>query len=763
MIYLIDDKTNRQQDFGWDEIKLKTFKDDLVSFLNFNQMESEEQRKIIFSNAKVILFHESFFENIDFKHRKDGNEIKNDLVKFSKESKSFKVVFFSGSYNSREINETGGSLPVSILYQNLECFLQNYRIGELDLNYLFFGENIKIEPELINKNENANSLLIAQLADGNLDCFTNNIIITGNRLGFPNPFNNICTQTIFNKNINDNDINSKIVDWFTNNEYDKIFIPLCFGPTFSDYNGLRLATHIRCTSTLNQLKPIFIYGFVDHSFLIDNDYFDILKTKNIFLISYSKTSFSKALNMQVDDLTLERLPHEIKKLNLKIPNNYEDNHSIANEWAIYRWSQTIDAKDENIEKIIELQNSNLYFKYLKTIHPIKQIDKFNTEQLKIKYEGSPKILYIDDEAEKGWYEIFDELLHKNNKLSFYHLDDEFNETAQDEIVNLSIKAVIEKDIDLVILDFRLHKDDFGDVNINEITGYKILKKIKEYNKGIQVIVFSATNKVWNLQAFQDAGADGFIIKESPENSIDYNFTKEIILNFLKTLEESLNLIFLKQIRLQLDKIKKLKFKNPEYAEFFNAIENDIDISFELLCKTKISEKYFNYAYLQLFQLIESFISLESVFIEGDNSYVIVNKEDVCVQKKYEDKITKSIKLTRNGKYEINQDNLILKNKYAPTKRLDTNFKVSSVLIYKYGEMNSSVKNWTNIYTTRNTKAAHYNSNNLLKSDDIFAIIEFIIYFLDASNESDKNMKMGLNIEFKDQIVMLKNKFNTKKS
>lgn len=50
--------------------------------------------------------------------------------------------------------------------------------------------------------------------------------------------------------------------------------------------------------------------------------------------------------------------------------------------------------------------------------------------------------------------------------------------------------------------------------------------IKKINPGIQVIIFSATNKVWNLQALQEAGADGFIIKESPENSIDPNFTKK---------------------------------------------------------------------------------------------------------------------------------------------------------------------------------------------------------------------------------------------
>ena len=37
-------------------------------------------------------------------------------------------------------------------------------------------------------------------------------------------------------------------------KYDNIFLPLCFGPTLSDYNGLRLATHIRCTDTPNNVS-----------------------------------------------------------------------------------------------------------------------------------------------------------------------------------------------------------------------------------------------------------------------------------------------------------------------------------------------------------------------------------------------------------------------------------------------------------------------------------------------------------------------------
>lgn len=755
MIYIIDENINRQNELGWNESRFREYSDILFLINDVNSLLKNSTD--IKNNTSFVLIHESFKDLTAFSNKVFIENFIKEITEIAKDKKIY-LVFFSGGKNERSIVDNIISLPVNIFYQNLSVFLDRYNQKLVDIKYLIYGENILIEENLINLLDNKNNDIDETIEFENSK---KSLIIKSFDFEIEDPFKETTSEIIYEDIITDVFLNEFCINHLNLVEYDNIFVPISFGSVLSDFNGLRLATHIRCTKTINQLKPIFIYSYIELESIFKTEYFNILKTKNVFFIKHKKSAFKESLELNIKPLLSDTLFQEIRKLKLDIPLNYEDQHSIANEWAIYRWSQIIGAKDENIEKIIELQNSNLYFKYLKTIHPIKQIDKFNTEQLKIKHEGSPKILYIDDEAEKGWYEIFDGLLHKNNKLSFYHLDDEFNEKEKDEIVNLSIKTVIEKDIDLVILDFRLHKEDFENKNIKEITGYQILKKIKEYNKGIQVIIFSATNKIWNLQALQDAGADGFIIKESPENSINYNFTKEIILSFIKTIEESLNLVFLKQIRLQLDKIKKLKLKNPEYTDFFNSIENDIDISFELLCKTKISEKYFNYAYLQLFQLIESYISLENVFIEGDNSYVIVNKEDVCVQKKHEDKITRSIKLTGNGKYEINQDNLILKNKYVPTKRLDTNYKVSSVLIYKYGEMNSSVKNWTNIYTTRNTKAAHYNSNDLLNSFDIFTIIEFIIYFLDASNESNKNIKKGLNIELKEQIETLKNKFNTK--
>ena len=97
-----------------------------------------------------------------------------------------------------------------------------------------------------------------------------------------------------------------------------------------------------------------------------------------------------------------------------------------------------------------------------------------------------------------------------------YLGDDFKNQSQEDIIDKSIKKIKEDDIDVVILDFRLNPNDFIGSNPKDISSIRLLKKIKELNPGIQVHIFSATNKVWNLQALQDAGADGFIFKDSSE-------------------------------------------------------------------------------------------------------------------------------------------------------------------------------------------------------------------------------------------------------
>jgi hypothetical protein len=56
---------------------------------------------------------------------------------------------------------------------------------------------------------------------------------------------------------------------------------------------------------------------------------------------------------------------------------------IADSGQFTDGHKLLNTNDENIDKIIDLQNSNLYFKYLKTIYPISDLYKLDPYLLKL--------------------------------------------------------------------------------------------------------------------------------------------------------------------------------------------------------------------------------------------------------------------------------------------------------------------------------------------------------------------------------------------
>lgn len=625
MIYLIDDKKIRQEkDYKWDINKFEIYKDYIQPIYTLEELK--EKSKDIFKESSVILYHESFLDQTIL--NEDALEKRNKIVEFSN-NKNCLIVFFSGSKNTRELSGNIANIPVSILYNNLQVFVDKYSQNDLKLEYLLFGEKFLIEEELSKKLDLA---LIEAQNQTSIMASESVLVIRPAKKNINRPLLNAVEKTLFNK-VTDEDFTRNVKEWLNERVYKQIFLPISFGSTLSDFNGLRLAVHIRTTSTLNQLVPIYIYSYVDLSYLLDNEYFNILKTKNIFLIDYSKYSFENAVKNNVDVFDENELLIELAKIELKTPKNYYDNHSIANEWAIYRWVKTLNITDSEIVKIIQKVQNDLYFKYLQSLYPISTNSVISEKELKIPFSGAaPKILYVDDEADKGWYEIFCNILYDNNQFDFSYLGDELKNISKKEIIDLVFNQVVGNETDLnsryaitdiLLLDFRLHDSDFTEMNIEEITGYKILKKIKEYNPGIQVIVISATNKIWNLQALQDVGVDGFILKENVENSLDQNFTNSSIKSFVNSIKRSTSLIFLKEVFINISSIKNALsmisnksdlngFERLEKIKLKNEINIQLDIAYDCLKKSYLSVSndidedysFFNLSYISLFKIIE---------------------------------------------------------------------------------------------------------------------------------------------------------------
>lgn len=603
MIYLIDDKNLRQKDFGWSEERFAQFSNIIKPLHNIEDIIRIGEDLYIENN--IILYHESF---LDFTSDKDkALKQREKLTKIAASSPNLSIAFFSGSQGARSLKENVAILPVSTVYQNLEILINQHDEGSLELKYLLFGENPEIEEELNEK-----------LTQANRNIEEDAVELTGETLFFhpdedfiQNAILNAQTEEVYSEM--DFDMEEVVFNSLSEKEYDNIFVPLCFGQTLSDFNGLKLATHIRCTPTKNQLKRIFIYGFASLDYLLEHEYFNILKTKNIQFVTYSKKAFGDAANRNFDSLKLEELSKEIKKLKLDPPLNYVDSHSIANEWAIHQWAKTIGCDEtEELKNVFHNVSYTLYFKYLRTIHPITKLGALPEKNLKIDYKGNPKVLLIDDEAEKGWYEVLAFLLGDLNNIYTDFLGVDFKNLSSDEIIEKSIDKIFTDDIDVVILDFRLNPSDFEKIKSDEITSIKLLKELKKINPGIQVIIFSATNKAWNLQALQDAQADGFIFKDGSKNNFDSESTKKGVESLIPVLTNCFDKIFLKGFYSKLKELKsalipRKNFKKsdaPLPKEFVDETLKWLELSCEVL-KREPSQSMITTSFIFMFSVLEN--------------------------------------------------------------------------------------------------------------------------------------------------------------
>lgn len=413
-----------------------------------------------------------------------------------------------------------------------------------------------------------------------------------------------------------------------------------------DMEIFEFATYIRLMKNNIWDVPIYIYCNFGYKAIIEflkSDKTNISKTNRFEIINNSlfekdalgigKIKFFQNLEQKKQESL--NWNDFIKTINVEKPET--SNHTISNEWAIYRWAHAIGANDSDIEKIENKVENNIYFKYLQAIYPITEIQEIREEQLKVENLQDSKILYIDDEADKGWYEVMCTIIADINKVKdFDYLGNELKNKTQNEIIDLSIKKIKEYEAEILILDFRLHKNDF-DCSIKEVTGYKLLQAIKEINPGIQVIIFSATNKVWNLQALQNAGADGFIIKESPENSVDSNFTQEVIISFIQELDKANKRIFLIKFYENYEPLKKEMILRKNYKKHLHPLPKEfVDeslkwllTSYNLLNK-ETSETNFTATYLFLFSILENLatriIDIENP-LKHDSMYLFEFRKD----------------------------------------------------------------------------------------------------------------------------------------
>ena len=441
--------------------------------------------------------------------------------------------------------------------------------------------------------------------------------------------NNVPDLSIFDNNIifskSDENIDSYIhnetIEEIKSYDCDIIYIKDSLSSNYLEFYGLVLAYHIRLSIELKNVRfvPIVILSDIDGFTLNKIEPISkILFTKNIFLEPNRKETIEKYNNLNIQSLSQSEYQSNFLDLITVEPPENSTNHSIANKWAIYKWAKELKiSNSDKINALVKELSSQLYFKYIKVIFAILddgKIDSMPTKpiveskrKIQRKKPTKKKVLYIDDEYNTGWDDIFKRYFPEKRGYEFESLAISYKGSSFDSIEKPILDAIgnDEDSTDLIILDMRLVDTDHKkETSPEDISGIKILNSIKnisvdtKLNPGIQVIMLTASGRSDILdEALKDNKIIGYIKKEHPED-ITLN-TQDNIKKLNKFIEMGEENFYLKKVwDIQYNILNLDIFKDKKY----NQIKVEVGFIFNIL-NSGIENK-FKFSMLTIYKILE---------------------------------------------------------------------------------------------------------------------------------------------------------------
>lgn len=500
---------------------------------------------------------------------------------------------------------------------------------------------------------------------------------------------------------------------FKNRDVNKLIIPISLGD--SDNNlGLRIGLHIRLSTELGNIYLVPIIFVSDRSLetlLLDRD------NKYALLATTEGTTIC---NNELQDIlnvipvarsANERSFHSevLKNLIIRAPETTGP-HSLANEWGVLQLNKVANMQALGSTTTVFNKKFSLYFKFLNRVNQSRFAGfSFPAALTSTGPEVIPsygkKILYIDDEGYKGWTDVLSKIFIG---ASFTPVTDELG--SETEFFS-RINSEILKDWDLILLDLRLkplQEDLAGQVHpVAEYSGAEILKNIKSTNSGVQVIIFTASNKAWNMRDLIDLGADGYYIKESPE----YLIPDHLSLENYKSFKEQVNICFGRKDLRKLYKLKETAkaAQTSTLSGFISYSDRVLDDSFKLF-QLGLQES----GYLMLFQAIEFYAKYTAI----GNPLRLVNQTGQTIRIK----VGNQYLMTFNHgiKYYQRQTTIV------DPKAISALGKISFVLAFKFNKSNLELIRLGTLVEIRN-EIAHGSPVNLT-TQDITEVIEMIEMF-----------------------------------
>ena len=651
-ILLIEDRYQRQKLFIDDtNIILDNYSDILDNYTNGREIEllnSILDNSFNFDIYDYIIAHKSAFneQNIEFltKLKEYIKDNQKTLILFSGgisinfyDNSEYEIlelnskIFYSQNFklfldSIREDRENILMLPygkswqfnvVSNIIEKINILIDDYRdksllpygkfsniISKLDkIDYKFYQIEHKSRISLDEVKKFKDSMLDYFISNDNRDNIETKKLLIHNNNTDIKLFENRIRFTLDSGDI-DSYISNEIIKSIKERDFDIIFIKDNLSSNYLELYGLIVAYHIRLSQELGNIKytPIVIISDLNRDIL--NNFSTLAKILYTDLVFTIKNSRDEIENFNISSKILDNFDYKsgfLDKIKIEAPKDYLTHHDISNEWAIYRWAEFLKITDSKIvDKNRAKISSMLYFKYLLAKNPIPQNRALGYKRVK----NSGKILYIDDEWNRGWSDIFNKYFSNNSNIEFNTFEYNFKDKNSNDIID-SIKIEITKNLpDIILLDLRLTSDDHTSKNIEDFTGIKAIKVIQEINPAIQIIMLSATSKSSILENLYQYGILGYIKKEHPTD-ININ-TKDSINKLAKLVDIGFEKSYLKEIWSIQKDILELNLSNE--------IKFEVQSVFEIL-NSDMNKRYI-YAMLSIHQCLEE---INNIFIDDKKS------------------------------------------------------------------------------------------------------------------------------------------------
>lgn len=296
------------------------------------------------------------------------------------------------------------------------------------------------------------------------------------------------------------------------------------------------------------------------------------------------------------------------------------NHTISNDWGAFLvglFATGADCGDGLFKRMSTNDPMYLLYTWLSSMsgEDLRRLAAgtfFSSIATPAPHKGKKagRILLVDDQVDV-WGDVMKKLLGGYELTAIPRAD--FNKDRESCYMSEGArKEIVSGKYDLILLDLRL-----GGAAEEELpegakfSGLRVLEEIYRKNPGQQVVMFTSSNKAWNLnEALNYPGCAGYYIKESPATGNSLAEVRENVEGLVKTIGRAMDRAYLKGVYTDIStlqhKLKELGEDDEEYAGAYEEISVQLDIAFTMLYDAARSDNADRYgpAFLALEQVIE---------------------------------------------------------------------------------------------------------------------------------------------------------------